>query len=96
MPRSNPYDFETPGRAVSGLTPAEEKLVAELRRAVDASPGSVVAILAGPALSIALGRLRLSVSCGGCSDPLAYEGIPVRTMPGLPVPFRLLLGSSHT
>jgi len=36
----------------------------------------------GPALSIALGRLRPAVSCGGCSDPLTFEGVPARTVPG--------------
>jgi len=42
------------------------------------------------ALSIALGRRRPSVSCGGCQTPLEFEGIPATTNAQLRVPFRLV------
>ncbi len=43
------------------------------------------------ALSVALGRARGSVSCGGCQVPLEFEGIPARTNVHLAVPFRLIV-----
>lgn len=45
----------------------------------------------GIALSVALGKARGSVSCGGCQEPLAFEGIPARTNVHLTVPFRLIV-----
>lgn len=74
-----------------GLT-EEERLLSELRRAVDASPERPREIEVGIALSIALGRRRPSVSCGGCETPLEFEGIPARTATHLSVPFRLVYG----
>lgn len=62
-----------------------------LRRAIAAAPARPKEIEVGIALSIALGRLRPAVSCGGCSTPLEFDGIPARTNAGLAVPFRLLL-----
>jgi hypothetical protein len=72
--------------------PEEERLLAELRRAVDASPQKPREIEVGIALSIALGRRRPAVSCGGCETPLEFEGIPARTATHLAVPFRLVYG----
>jgi len=67
-----------------------ELLLAELRRAVDAAPRRPLEIEVGIALSIALGRQRPSVACGGCSTPLEFDGIPARTNSQLRAPFRLL------
>ena len=71
----------------------EEQVLAELREAVSKAPGPVREIEVGVALSIALGRQRPSVACGGCSTPLEFEGIPARTNPHLDGPFRLILAS---
>jgi len=73
-----------------GAGPDEERLLAELRRAIERSPARPREIEVGIALSIALGRRRTPVACGGCSEPLAFDGIPARTNAGLSVPFRLL------
>jgi len=67
-----------------------EELFAELRRAVAAAPKRPEEIEVGIALSIALGRQRPAVACGGCSTPLEFEGIPARTNSQLREPFRLL------
>jgi hypothetical protein len=68
----------------------EGRLLGELRTAVSSAPHKVKEIEVGIALSIALGRLRPEVSCGGCQDPLAFDGIPARTNTGLKQPFRLI------
>ncbi len=68
----------------------EERLLDELRRAVAQAPPGVREIEVGIALSIALGRRRPSVACGGCKTPLDFEGIPARTNARLAVPFRLV------
>jgi hypothetical protein len=68
----------------------EERLLKELRRALDASPRRPQEIEVGIALSIALGRRRPAVSCGGCQTPLEFDGIPARTSTQLAVPFRLV------
>ena len=68
----------------------ESRLLGELRTAVSGADQRVKEIEVGIALSIALGRLRPAVSCGGCQDPLAFEGIPARTNTALKVPFRLI------
>ena len=74
----------------------ESRLLGELKAAVAHAPQRVKEIEVGIALSIALGRLRPAVTCGGCQDPLAFDGIPARTNTGLTTPFRLILdeGSS--
>ncbi|MGA9839216.1 MAG: hypothetical protein WBF81_08490 [Thermoplasmata archaeon] len=72
----------------------EERLLAQLRDAVDRAPGRPREIEVGIALSIALGRRRPSVSCGGCRNPLDFEGIPARTNARLGVPFRLIFADS--
>ena len=67
-------------------------LLEELRRAVADAPERPSEIEVGIALSIALGRQRPVVSCGGCQSPLEFEGIPARTNSQLRTPFRLLFG----
>jgi hypothetical protein len=69
---------------------AEEPLLEELRSALRHAPRPVREIEVGTALSIALGRRRPAVACGGCSTPLEFEGVPARTVVGLKVPFRLI------
>lgn len=69
----------------------QERLLEELRQALREEPSRKVReIEVGTELSIALGRMRGSVSCGGCSTPLSFEGIPARTVVGLKVPYRLV------
>ncbi len=75
----------------TGRTSGED-LLAELRRAVESAPERPREIEVGIALSIALGRQRPAVSCGGCSTPLEFDGIPARTNSQLHAPFRLLFG----
>ncbi|HKS59200.1 MAG TPA: hypothetical protein VJS68_00290 [Thermoplasmata archaeon] len=62
-----------------------------LREAIAQAGRPVREIEAGIALSIALGRQRPAVACGGCSTPLEFEGIPARTNASLSTPFRLVL-----
>ena len=69
----------------------EQGLLDDLRRAIDRAPSRPREIEVGIALSIALGRLRPAVACGGCSTPLEFDGIPARTNAQLGVPFRLIL-----
>ncbi|HTW56293.1 MAG TPA: hypothetical protein VMG36_07655 [Thermoplasmata archaeon] len=68
----------------------DDPLLHELRRAVAAAPVRPTAIEVGIPLSIALGRRRAPVSCGGCSTPLEFDGIPARTNAALKTPFRLV------
>lgn len=70
--------------------PSNEELLEQLRRAIGHAAVRPREIEVGIALSIALGRLRPAVSCGGCSTPLEFEGIPARTNAKLSVPFRLI------
>lgn len=69
-----------------------EPLLAKLRAAVHAAHEPVAEIEVGIPLSIELGRLRPAVSCGGCQQPLEFEGIPARTRIDLKEPFRLRFG----
>jgi hypothetical protein len=78
---------------MSEFTPEEDRLLEELRRAVGAAPGPVREVEVGVTLSIALGKLRPAVACGGCSTPLEFEGIPTRTNLHLTAPYRLILGA---
>jgi hypothetical protein len=71
--------------------PTETDLLRSLAEAVAKAPGPVREIEVGIPLSIALGRQRPSVSCGGCSTPLEFQGIPARTNAQLPTPFLLHL-----
>jgi len=70
----------------------DERLLAELRRAIGAAPERPREIEVGIRLSILLGRQRPAVACGGCQVPLEFEGIPARTEPHLTTPFRLVYG----
>ena len=70
----------------------EGGLLEELRRAVAQAPQRPSEIEVGIALSIALGRQRPAVSCGGCQTPLEFDGIPARTNSQLRAPFRLHFG----
>jgi hypothetical protein len=73
-----------------GLPPADaEPLLAALGHALDGAGRPVKEIEVGIALSIALGRQRLAVSCGGCKTPLEFRGIPAVTNAQLREPFRL-------
>lgn len=72
----------------------ERRLLEELERAVRASPRPVREIEVGIPLSIALGRRRPAVSCGGCQTPLEFDGIPARTNARLGAPFRLVTGGN--
>jgi hypothetical protein len=75
----------------SGSTASdEERLLGDLREAVRTAPRPPREIEVGIALSIALGRRRPSVSCGGCQNPLDFDGIPARTNARLQQPFRLV------
>jgi hypothetical protein len=76
--------------SASSVSLEESRLLGELRTAVSHAPHKVKEIEVGIALSIALGRIRTAVSCGGCQDPLAFDGIPARTNTGLREPFRLI------
>jgi hypothetical protein len=69
---------------------SEEALLEELRTALRTASRPVREVEVSTATSIALGRRRGSVSCGGCSTPLEFEGVPARTVVGLKVPFRLV------
>jgi hypothetical protein len=71
--------------------PPPDPLLEELRAAIRSSPRPVREIEVGIPLSIALGRLRPAASCGGCSVPLSFEGIPAVTNAALRSPFRLVL-----
>jgi len=70
----------------------ETALLGELRRAVESAAERPREIEVGIALSIALGRQRPVVSCGGCQSPLEFDGIPARTNSQLRTPFRLVFG----
>jgi hypothetical protein len=72
------------------VRPEEEELLALLRDAVAQAGGRTREIEVGIALSIALGRRRPAVACGGCRTPLDFEGIPARTNARLREPFRLI------
>ncbi len=68
----------------------EERLLEELHQALRRASERPAGIEVGIELSIALGRRRPAVSCGGCETPLEFEGIPARTNAHLEVPFRLI------
>jgi hypothetical protein len=80
----------SPSPAVSD----ELTLLEELRRAIARAPSRPTGIEVGIPLSIALGRTRPEVSCGGCTTPLEFDGIPARTNLHLREPFRLLYSAA--
>jgi hypothetical protein len=73
-----------------------DPLLEELRVAIRSAPRPVREIEVGIPLSITLGRMRPATSCGGCSVPLSFEGIPAVTNTGLRSPFRLVLEPAGT
>ena len=79
------------------MTPADgaaeaRALLEELREAIRSSAVRPRSVEVGVALSVALGRERGSVSCGGCQVPLEIDGIPAETNVHLDRPFRLIVG----
>ncbi len=78
----------------ASATPGPDPLLEELSAAVHGSKVRPREIEVGIALSVALGKARGSVSCGGCDVPLEFEGIPARTNVHLKVPFRLIVERS--
>jgi hypothetical protein len=77
----------------SATDASEETLLARLHEEIARAPTPVREIEAGISLSIALGRRRPAVACGGCQTPLEFEGIPARTNAALRVPYRLVLSA---
>ena len=71
--------------------PRDDDLLAQLRQAIRSSTVRPRRVEVGVALSVALGRERGSVSCGGCQVPLEVDGIPAETNVHLREPFRLVL-----
>jgi hypothetical protein len=82
--------------ALSTPAPNEQDLLAELATAIHRAERPVQEIEIGITLSIAIGRQRPAVSCGGCSTPLEFEGIPARTNLHLSQPFRLIFQEKPT
>ena len=80
--------------SVDTATEEGDRLLAQLREAIDRSPVRPREIEVGIALSIAIGRQRPAVSCGGCSTPLEFDGIPAQTNAHLSSPFRLIVDGS--
>ncbi|MCI4336823.1 MAG: hypothetical protein L3K17_06475 [Thermoplasmata archaeon] len=78
----------------AGFSPEEARLLHELSEAVAHARRPVREIEVGIALSIALGRRRPAVACGGCQTPLDFDGIPARTNARLGIPFRLVLADT--
>lgn len=69
----------------------DTELLTELREAIRRSVVRPRRVEVGVALSVALGRARGSVSCGGCQVPLEIDGIPAETNVHLRQPFRLIV-----
>jgi hypothetical protein len=80
---------------MTATDPREDELLRELHEAIQRSSAPVTEIEVGVSLSIALGKRRPAVSCGGCSTPLDFEGIPARTNARLSAPFRLVTAPSR-
>ncbi|MCI4369398.1 MAG: hypothetical protein L3K09_07550 [Thermoplasmata archaeon] len=74
--------------------PKENPILRELAQAIERSKVPVREIEVGIPLSIALGQSRPAVSCGGCTTPLEFMGIPARTNTRLREPFRLILSET--
>lgn len=77
---------------MTDLSPREESLLTQVRGALHQAHEPVREVEVDLELSIILGKLRPSVSCGGCSTPLEIDGVPARTVVGLKVPFRVVMG----
>jgi len=77
---------------MSGEFPGgEQALLERLHQEISQAPSPVREIEVGISLSIALGRRRQAVACGGCQTPLEFDGVPARTNASLRVPYRLVL-----
>jgi hypothetical protein len=86
------FEAGGPTPTVPPPTDAEAaRLLDELRDAIRRSAVRPSKVEVGIALSVALGRQRGSVSCGGCQVPLEIDGIPAETVVHLREPFRLVL-----
>jgi len=79
---------------MAGSSPGEDRLLRELADALRNAGGPVREIEVGIPLSIALGKMRPAVTCGGCSTPLEFQGIPARTNARLAAPFHLVLADA--
>jgi len=83
------------GAGPSALDPAPSPdgtdQLAELREAIRRSPVRPRRVEVSVALSVALGRERGAVTCGGCQVPLEVDGVPAETVVHLRVPYRLVL-----
>ncbi|HYB63543.1 MAG TPA: hypothetical protein VEE86_03870 [Thermoplasmata archaeon] len=66
------------------------ELLTQLREAIRRAPVRPRRVEVGVAVSVALGRERGAVSCGGCQNPLEVDGIPAETNVHLREPFRLI------
>jgi hypothetical protein len=88
-----PVSEALPAAVPKGLpADAEEvQLLSELRSAIRRSAVRPRKVEVGVVLSVALGRERGSVSCGGCQVPLEVDGVPAETVVHLRQPFRLVL-----
>ena len=85
-----------PPVAPASVPSAGPELLAQLREAIRRSPVRPQRVEVGVALSVALGRERGSVSCGGCQVPLEIDGIPAETNVHLREPFRLIVEGPPT
>jgi hypothetical protein len=77
--------------AAAGAESDPAVLLRRLREAIRSSGVRPRRVEVGVALSVALGRERGAVSCGGCQVPLEIDGIPARTVVHLREPFRLVV-----
>jgi hypothetical protein len=68
-----------------------EELLRDLRAAIRRSAVRPRRVEISVAVSVALGRERGSVSCGGCQVPLEIDGIPAETVVHLREPYRLVV-----
>jgi len=71
--------------------PSRAQILGELREAIRRSPVRPRRVEVDVALSVALGKERGAVACGGCQVPLEIDGIPAETVVHLKQPFRLVL-----
>ncbi len=76
--------------ALSPASADAAELLEQLREAIRRAPVRPRKVEVGVALSVALGRLRGGVACGGCQVPLEVDGVPAETVVHLEVPFRLV------
>ena len=81
-----------PGPGATSPAPVDPtESLAQLREAIRRSVVRPRRVEVDVTLSVALGRERGAVSCGGCQVPLEVDGIPAETNVKLRQPFRLIL-----